>query len=117
MGAQRTYAAVRAQAENWLVIPEKTSLPVYQHAFLITHEAREGIWILLYWWTGGEMLNRSTWFASNENPEDLKHSPEDDRLVCVWELEIIQHERNAWVKHVLEKANQPDFAGYREDYR
>ena len=88
-GALATFDRVLKHLEEWVTIPEKTSLPVYQHAFVIVHEAREGVWILLFWWTGGEMLNRSTWFASYDEPERLQHQPESDRLVCVWELEIV----------------------------
>ena len=31
---------------------------------------------------------------------------------CVWEMAILWHERNAWVKHVLMKNENPDFEGY-----
>lgn len=114
--AGKTFSKVLDYLEDWVQLPEKTALPVYQHAFIIIHEAREGIWILLYWWTGGEMLNRSTWFASYQEPDRLLHQPANDRLVCVWELEIILHERQAWIDHILHKPDSPDFTGYRQDY-
>ena len=115
-GALATFDRVLKHLEEWVTIPEKTSLPVYQHAFVIVHEAREGVWILLFWWTGGEMLNRSTWFASYDEPERLQHQPESDRLVCVWELEIVLHERKAWIDHILRNADNPDFEGYRQNH-
>ncbi|MBX2821800.1 MAG: hypothetical protein KTR29_19030, partial [Rhodothermaceae bacterium] len=74
-GATNTFDKVLKHLEEWVTIPKKTSLPVYQHAFVIIHEAREGVWVLLFWWTGGEMLNRSTWFARYEAPERLLHQP------------------------------------------
>lgn len=113
--AQATFEAVLTHLPAWMEIPSQTSLAVYEQAFLIVHEAREGTWILLYWWTGGEMLNRSTWFATFDEPEQLIHQPENDRLVCVWELEIVMHERHAWIRHVLDKPMMPDFAGYNVD--
>jgi len=114
--AQKTFDQVLKHLDEWVTIPERTSLPVYQHAFVIVHEAREGVWILLFWWTGGEMLNRSTWFASYNEPVRLLHQPESDRLVCVWELEIVLHERKAWIDHILCNAHNPDFEGYRQNH-
>lgn len=114
--AGKTFSQVLEHLDEWVLLPEKTSLPVYQQAFVIIHEAREGVWILFFWWTGGEMLNRSTWFASYAHPDRLVHQPENDRLVCVWELEIIIHERRAWITHVLQQADTPDFEAYRQDY-
>lgn len=117
--AQFSAAAIRDQViaylPTWLRIPGESGLPVYKHAFLIIHEAREGVWILLNWWTGGEMIQRSTWFVANEVPAEVLHQPKHDGLVCVWELEVIFHERKAWIKHVLQHPETPCFDRYLED--
>ena len=111
-----TFDAVLKQLSAFIDIPGQSLRPVYEHAFLIVHEARDGISILLFWWTGGEMLNRSTWFATVDEPQKLLYQPENNRLVCVWELEIILHERLAWIKHILENSENPDFSGYRGNH-
>jgi hypothetical protein len=113
--SEQTLHAVTSALAQWIKIPEQTSLPVYQHAFLIVHEAREGVWILFNWWTGGEMINRRTWFADFDQPALLQHQPQNDGLVCVWELEVIAHERQAWINHILTHHQSPDFEGYRQD--
>ncbi len=100
---------------NWLEKPGASQLPTYDHAFLIMHEAREGVWILLNWWTGGEMIARSTWFAGYEEPFQLVQQPENDGLVCVWELEVLWHERKAWIKHVLQHPQNPSYERYTQD--
>jgi hypothetical protein len=38
-----------------------------------------------------------------------------DPSVCVWDLALQSFERAAWIKHVLLKADAPDFAGYLSD--
>lgn len=113
--AQTVRDQVLAYLPAWLSKPHETALPVYKHAFLIIHEAREGVWILLNWWTGGEMIQRSTWFTSLEEPPMVMHQPEHDGLVCVWELEVMFHERKAWIKHVLQHPENPQFDHYTED--
>ena len=35
---------------------------------------------------------------------------------CVWELGVLEHERTAWIRHVL-APDRPDLAGYLADTR
>ncbi len=92
----------------------ESTLAVYKKAFLIVHEGREGVWILLSWWTGGEMLRTKVLFAAFEHPIVIKKSPyQTNALLCVWELEVFAHERNAWVRHVL--VENPNFTAYLND--
>ncbi|MCK8521783.1 hypothetical protein M0D21_09385 [Aquimarina sp. D1M17] len=100
----------------WLKQLENSRLPIYKHAFLIVHEAREGIWILLNWWTGGEMIETKVFFSNFENPAVITNSPYNtNSLLCVWELEVFAHERISWIENVLKKAETPDFIGYSND--
>ncbi|MDT0608466.1 hypothetical protein [Croceitalea rosinachiae] len=97
----------------WLGQIENAKLPTYRQAFLIIHEAREGVWILLNWWTGGEMVESKVFFSSFDTPDIITDSPYNtNSLLCVWELEVFAHERASWIKHILSKANQPDYIGY-----
>jgi hypothetical protein len=43
---------------------------------------------------------------------DLSPAGDSDPSVCVWDLALQSFERAAWIKHVLLKADAPDFAGY-----
>lgn len=107
--------SILAALPAWLSTPAGSPLPAYNHAFLIIHEAREGVWVLLNWWTGGEMVARSTWFVGYEGPPKILHQPENDGLVCVWELEVLWHERKAWIEHVLQHPQSPFFDRYTRD--
>ncbi len=107
---------VKKKIPSWLRHIESSELPVYKHAFVIVHEAREGVWILLNWWTGGEMVETKVYFSSFETPKMITDSPySKNSLLCVWELEVFAHERTAWIKNILERAAQPDFENYKND--
>ncbi len=107
---------IKEQIPNWLNEIERTDLPTYSNAFVIVHEAREGVWILLNWWTGGEMIETKVYFSNFDQPEIIMDSPySDNSLLCVWELEIFAHERKSWIKHVLEKSHLPNFEEYKVD--
>ncbi len=108
--------SIERNLTKWLMDIEQSKLPTYQQAFLIVHEAREGVWILLSWWTGGEMIETKVYFSDNTEPFNITDSPYNkNALLCVWELEIFAHERKTWIKHILENADKPCFENYRID--
>jgi len=114
--SQETLQAILEQLDSlFLAIPRQSKLPIHNHAFLMIHEAREGVWVLFSWWTGGEMIETEVFLASYTAPRVISKSPHPGALVCVWELEIIIHERQAWIKHVLQQAAQPNFSDYQKD--
>jgi len=106
-----------ATLPKWLQRVKNSTISTHKHAFLIVHEAREGVLILLSWWTGENMVETIVYFADFKNPTEINLSIYDPKqLVCIWELEIFYHERKAWIKHVLSKAENPDFKNYINDY-
>lgn len=84
-------------------------------AFLIVHEGFDGIWSLVNWWTDKEILRTDTYFSSFDQPDNLLQRPKNGSMACVWELPVINHERNAWVEHILINAEKPDFDNYLSD--
>lgn len=93
----------------------KSSLATYNQAFLIVHEAREGVWILLNWWTGREMIETKVFFSDHNSLDEIKPSTHKNGLLCVWELEVFKHERDAWISHILSQPGSPDFESYLND--
>ena len=87
----------------------------HDSAFLIVHEGTDGVWSLVNWWTGNEMLRTNTYFTSYKEEENISLFPTSGSMACVWELPIINHEKDAWIKHVLMKASSPDFQTYYKD--
>ncbi|MCF6280473.1 MAG: hypothetical protein L3J14_09020 [Flavobacteriaceae bacterium] len=101
----------------WISDIQNSSLQTYNCAFLIVHEAREGVLILLCWWTRENMLETKIYFADFDNPSEINLSIYNPKqLVCIWELQIYAHERKAWIEHVLSHPNSPKFEIYMNDY-
>ncbi len=113
--SSKTLNHVIGNLPDFIELTNKTQLQTHKHAFIVIHEAREGVWILFSWWTGGEMLETTIRFSSYEDPLSINPSPYSGSLVCTWELEVYIHERQAWIKHVLKKSISPDFISYQND--
>jgi hypothetical protein len=78
--------------------------------FCIVHRGTEALWVLVCWWKLDIMYER-LWQA-DLGSTDLRPVPPDGPTACVWELQAIWHERQAWVGHVLIRPSDPDYAGY-----
>lgn len=90
-------------------------LDTYGVGVLIIHLGREALFAVLAHWTGENMLRQETWVASREGPtrwEDISFS---GLTTCVWELAVLCHERQAWIKHVLRPGNLSAMADYLKD--
>jgi hypothetical protein len=81
-------AAVRALAEP--------GVP----GFTIAHDAQSAGLGLVYWWANENELHRAAFVSPLDDPGALEPL-QDAGLACVWELEIIDFERRAWLHDVL----------------
>ncbi len=84
----------------------------YQIGTLMLHEWSGGCFAIINWWVDQNMLQQYVYLAPNEDPENFRLFSDNGIVTCVWESAVIWFERNAWVKHVLMKNNQPDFDSY-----
>lgn len=81
--------------------------------FMILSQGVPRNWVMLDWWQG--VLLYENIFVSDENPpRDFGNAPAG-LFQCVWELRITQHEREAWLKHVLNNPKGPDLVAYLSD--
>lgn len=84
-------------------------------AIVIAHEGNEGNegnFILLDFWTGENMLSQQMFFAPLDNLSEFRRMDESDIIACVWEMQVLHFESNAWIKHILKHHDRPDFEGY-----
>jgi len=70
--------------------------------FTIAHEGKSAAMALVYWWAEENEIHRRGYAA----PLPLDSAAElrqltDTGMACVWELEIIDFERRAWLEDVL----------------
>jgi hypothetical protein len=79
-------------------------------AFVIVHIGTEALWANIGWWELDILYQRL--LRADPGSTDLRPVPPDGPLACVWELQAIEHERSAWVEHVLTQPSHPDIEGY-----
>lgn len=103
-----------ARLTDWLSPP--LAWPHHNHAFLIVHEGRDGVWSLVNWWVGNDMLRSLTFYTDYGKPDEFTPLQGAGFMACVWEIPIITFERAMWVEHVLKNAPRPDFDGYRRQF-
>lgn len=78
----------------------------YGVGFVIVHEGADGDYVLVDHWFGENMLRNQVYWRRAHEPA-LWPAPPDGPTVCVWELAVLAHERQAWIDEVLE----PDRGG------
>ena len=78
--------------------------------FVIAHDARTAGLGLVYWWANENEVHGRFFASPLDDPTALV--PNDGTgLGCVWEMEIIDFERRAWLEDVLKN---DDLDGYLE---
>ncbi|MFN0189730.1 MAG: hypothetical protein ACKVQV_13600 [Bacteroidia bacterium] len=99
----------KLKLDEWLGKSNDYGLATYKIATLILHVFKDGCYAIINWWTGENMLQN---FVYLKEDEEYKIYSDRGITTCVWEMAVLWHERNAWVKHVLTKNENPDFEGY-----
>jgi hypothetical protein len=81
--------------------------------FAIVHAGADATWLLLGRWDE-EILHHCTLRAELASTA-FQPVEAGGPTACVWELTVHTHERNAYVRHVLDRADGPDHAAYLAD--
>lgn len=82
--------------------------------FLIVHHGAEQVWVLADLWSG-DIISQHTFCADLDDPTTFRRVPAGGPTACVWELAVHAHEREAFIRHVLDPADGPDVDGYLAD--
>jgi len=71
--------------------------------FLIVHYGMDGTYLLVSQWYDANMLKHWVLGADGDADGSTTFAPlaQRDLVACVWELEVIRFERDAWVNTVL----------------
>lgn len=79
---------------------------------VILHQGRGARYIILGWWDNENELPLRIW----TQPSNACGAPwlpaSASQSVCVWDLEVLNFERHAYVERVLRKPEAPDLRGY-----
>lgn len=85
-----------------------------KYGFLTLHAGEEAVWLLVDLWME-DILRHFVFRAPCDAQEDFGPGPDNGTMACVWELAVIMHERESWIRHVLATDEQPNFAAYVEE--
>jgi hypothetical protein len=85
-------AATRRVAQQ--VVPDGAS------GFTIAHDAATAGLGLVYWWANENELHQRVFASPLADPAALE-AADGTGMACVWELEVIDFERRAWLEDVL----------------
>ncbi|MEL7120665.1 MAG: hypothetical protein AAFO07_14535 [Bacteroidota bacterium] len=87
------YEGIKSLIPEWLKMENSFDNKHDSIGFLIIHKAKEGFFYLINWWVGRNMLNGQIFFSPYEHPTTYHHISGDGLISCVWEMEVINHER------------------------
>ena len=83
----------------------------YGAAFATAHDATSLYIALVYWWQSENELHQRIYVSPKGKPISFTQV-ENQPAGCVWELEIVDFERRAWIEDVLAGPDGPDLERY-----
>ena len=84
----------------------------YKVGFVGAHDGNKASFVFVDFWGNENELFHRVFLSRSNDPNELTPAKDFDSSVCVWDLRLQSFEREAWIRHVLRKANAPDFDGY-----
>jgi hypothetical protein len=78
----------------------KHAVPTGAYGFTIAHDASTAGLAIVYWWANGNEIHKHVFAAPLADPGALEPA-DGTAMACVWELEVIEFERRAWLEDVL----------------
>ncbi len=86
----------------------------YAQAFTILHQADLFNTVTLDWWERDNELRHRVFRSLPEKPTPFEEMTASGEAACIWELRVMSFEREAWIRHILKKAEAPDWNAYLE---
>jgi hypothetical protein len=106
-------------ADAWIEACGLLPSPAITHdrpgiGFVIRHSGFGADYLVLCWWDNQNELLQRVLVRRYGEP---RWSDGTGRFsICVWDLQVIWYERNAFVKHVLSQKTGPDLQAYVADF-
>jgi hypothetical protein len=112
-GAEFPRPALVEQAKT-LLLPHLPPVDdrCYGVGFIGAHQGRGADFVFLGWWADENELFLHVYAANYSAPEEWLYLNTSGPLACVWDLAVVAHERDAWVRHVLMNPGGPDLDAY-----
>ncbi|MBI4515901.1 MAG: isochorismatase [Deltaproteobacteria bacterium] len=84
----------------------------YGVGFLGVHDGRDANLVFVDWWANENELHHHAYVSPANKPELLEYVNPSGMMACVWDLQVIGFERQAWVETVLANPRGPDLEAY-----
>ena len=111
--AELVEAAVRA-ADSALPVPARSDAR-YGIGFLGIHHGRDSNFVFVSWWENENELQHRVFYSAPDRPAELRPATPEEPIACVWDLSVIAHEREAWIRHVLARPSAAVLEAYLAD--
>lgn len=84
----------------------------YQVGFLCINDGRGAVFAFVDFWADENELYHHVFAAPKKDWRKLEYLTPTGLIACVWDVALIAHERQAWVKAVLDNPGGPDLEQY-----
>jgi hypothetical protein len=103
--------AAKAAARSRLAEIDR-SMPHYGVGFLGIHDGRTANFIFVDWWADENELHHHVYVSPTAEPSRLTYAPPTCGIACVWDIRVIEFERQAWLATVLKNPQGPNLDKY-----
>jgi hypothetical protein len=83
----------------------------YGVGFLGIHDGKTANFVFVDWWAEENELHHHVYISPTDRPDMLEYVTPTGLVACVWDLQVLSFERQAWVDTVL-KNPSPDLEAY-----
>lgn len=91
----------------------------YGVGYLGVHDGRGEAFVFADWWADENELHHHVFIAPTADANDVaayRDATSTGLVACVWDLRVICHEREAWMRHALRNpGGAPDLDAYLAD--
>src|SRR6201986_2544949 len=92
--------ALEGDPRRELAKATRRQAPTGVYGFTVAHDAKLAALAIVYWWENENELHARYFQAPKDDPGELEEVT-GTGMACVWELEVIDFERRAWLEDVL----------------
>lgn len=91
---------------------ENQSNNSYDVGFIGIHQGVGANFIFIDWWTNENELIHNLFVSNQQDPKILLKADPSQSIACVWDLHLINFEKEVWIDTVLKNQGKPKFESY-----
>jgi hypothetical protein len=84
----------------------------YRVGYVGVHAGKAGNFVFIDWWANENEVYHHVYASPAARPTDFQYLTPTGASACVWDLQLIWFEREAWVASILSRPEAPDIDAY-----